>query len=147
MPSTVRYRERLIPSALSWLVVLAMTAVFGIAFGAALGTAVGWLTFAILSGLAGAILVLTSPTIEVTEGELRVGSARLPRHHVSSVDVLDADATRQARGPGADARQYLVLRSMTASTAVRIVLNDPDDPHPSWLVSSRRPDDFAAALQ
>jgi Protein of unknown function (DUF3093) len=38
-----------------------------------------------------------------------------------------------------------VLRPYIA-TAVEITLNDPDDPVPYWLVSSRRPRAFAAAV-
>lgn len=147
MTSTVRYRERLTPGFLAWLLMFALAAVFGIAFGAALGAAVGWFTFLVLLVLIVTLALLTSPSIEVTDEELRVGRARLPRRSVATVEALDADGARDARGPRADARQYLVLRSTTASTAVRIVLDDREDPHPSWLVSSRHPQQLAAALQ
>lgn len=147
MPTIVHYRERLTPGLLAWLLMVAMAAVFGIAFGAALGAGVGWFTFLVVLGLVIALVLLTSPSIEVTDDALRVGRATLPRRAVSSVEVLDAEGAREARGPRADARQYLVLRSTTASTAVRIILDDPEDPHPSWLVTSRHPQQFAAALQ
>lgn len=147
MAKSVRYRERLVPGLVAWAVVVAMAAVFGIAFGAALGAGVGWFTFVLLLGLSVVIIVWTSPLIEVTDDAVLVGPATLPRAHVSSVVVLDADAAREARGAHADARQYLVLRSTSAATAVRIVVDDPEDPHPSWLVTTRRPEQFAAALQ
>lgn len=147
MPTAVHYRERLIPGVPAWIIVTAMAAVFGIAFGAALGTVVGWFTFVALIGLAIALIVGTAPSIEVTDDELRVGRARMPRRHIAFVEALDADAARDARGPHADARQYLVLRATTAATAVRIVLDDPEDPHPNWLVTTRHPQEFATALQ
>lgn len=147
MPTAVRYRERLIPGIAAWLIVVAMTGVFGIAFGAALGAVVGWFTFVLLIGLAIGLMVATAPSIEVTDDDLRVGRARMPRRHIASVEVLDADVARDARGPRADARQYLVLRATAATTAVRIVLDDPEDPHPSWLVTTRHPKEFATALQ
>jgi hypothetical protein len=40
----------------------------------------------------------------------------------------------------------LVLRPYI-KTAVEITLNDQDDPVPYWLVSSRHPQQLAAALQ
>lgn len=147
MPTAVRYRERLIPGVPAWLVVVAMTAAFGIAFGAALGAVVGWFTFVLLIGLAIGLMVGTAPSIEVTDDDLRVGRARVARRHIALVAALDAEAARDARGPHADARQYLVLRATAAQTAVRIVLDDPEDPHPSWLVTTRHPQEFAAALQ
>lgn len=147
MPTAVRYRERLIPGPIVSVVVVSMAAVFGIAFGAALGAAVGWLTFAVLLILATAVMLLTAPTIEVTDDVVRIGRATLPRRHIASVEVLDADGAREATGARADVRQYLVLRTTSAATAVKIVLDDPQDPHPNWLVTSRRPEQFAAALQ
>jgi hypothetical protein len=46
----------------------------------------------------------------------------------------------------ADARAHLVLRPYI-KTAVEITLDDPDDPVPYWLVSTRRPQQLAAALR
>ena len=59
--------------------------------------------------------------------------------------VLDADQARRRAGVDADARAHLVLRPYVA-TAVEITLDDPADPVPYWLVSTRRPDALAAAV-
>ena len=56
-----------------------------------------------------------------------------------------AKRTRRRAGVEADARAHLVLRPYVAS-AVEITLDDPADPVPYWLVSSRRPQELAAAL-
>ena len=53
---------------------------------------------------------------------------------------------RQAHGPRLDARAYLCLRGWIP-TGVRIALADPQDPTPYWLLSTRRPEALAAALQ
>ena len=45
----------------------------------------------------------------------------------------------------ADARAFLLLRPYV-KTAVRVDLEDPADPTPYWLLSSRRPEALAAAL-
>lgn len=147
MASTPRYRERLIPGVVPSIVAVSLALVFGVAFGAALGAVTGWATFVLLLLLLLILGVLTAPVIEVRDDTVRVGRAVLPRAHVASVEPLDADSARDARGPHADARQYLVLKPMAAQTAVRITLSDPDDPHPSWLVTTRHPAQLAAALQ
>ncbi|MBA3527821.1 MAG: DUF3093 family protein, partial [Propionibacteriaceae bacterium] len=58
---------------------------------------------------------------------------------------LDAQQARLRRGRDADARAFLVLRPYVA-TAVEITITDEDDQVPYWLVASRRPREFAAAL-
>jgi hypothetical protein len=65
--------------------------------------------------------------------------------HVGAAAALDAEATRRLAGRDADARAYLLLRPYL-SRAVRIDIDDPADPTPYWLVSTRRPDRLAAAL-
>ncbi len=42
-------------------------------------------------------------------------------------------------------RAFLMLRPYL-SRAVRVAITDPADPAPYWLISTRRPDDLAAAL-
>ena len=59
---------------------------------------------------------------------------------------LDADATRRAAGVDADARAFLLLRPYL-KRSVRVEITDPADPAPYWLVSTRHPDELAAALQ
>jgi len=52
---------------------------------------------------------------------------------------------RSIAGPKADARAYLLLRPYVR-TGVRIAIEEPNDPTPYWLVSSRRPALLAAEL-
>ena len=52
--------------------------------------------------------------------------------------ALDADETSRRSGTEADARAHLVLRPYVR-TAVELTLDDPADPVPYWLVSTRRP--------
>ena len=76
----------------------------------------------------------------------RAGRARIPVALLGAPEALDAEAMRQARGPGLDARAYLCLRGWI-SAGVRVPVLDPRDPAPYWLVSSRRPEDLAEALR
>ena len=84
--------------------------------------------------------------ISVDDHEIRAGPARLEWPWVGTVTALDEEETKAALSVAADPRAYLVTRPYIA-TAVRIEVNDPADPHPYWLVSSRNPDDFVAAAQ
>jgi hypothetical protein len=83
--------------------------------------------------------------IEVDDSWLRVGRAQIELRYLSGAAALDPDRTRLRSGVEADARAYLVLRPYVA-TAVEIILDDPDDPVPYWLVSTRRPRALSAAL-
>ena len=62
------------------------------------------------------------------------------------VAALDADQTFRARTSAADPRAHLVLRPWASSRAVVMEVSDPDDPHPYWLISTRRPERLAEAI-
>lgn len=84
-------------------------------------------------------------SIIVTERQLFVGDAHIDRRYVTDAVGYDAEDARTARGTGLDARAFLMLRPW-AKRAVRIDIRDETDPTPYWLVSSKRPMEFAAAL-
>lgn len=142
----VRYRERLWPSlwffVAGLLVIPAMILVFypiNLPIGIMLG-------LALYVGYA-ALLVAMSPSIEVTDRELRVGSARLPLAVAGDVTAYPTRETaRQAAGPGLDARAWLCLRGW-APTSARVDVADAHDPVPYWLFSTRRPDEVRSAIQ
>jgi hypothetical protein len=48
-------------------------------------------------------------------------------------------------GVGADPLAFVVQRPWVPG-AVQVLLNDPADPTPYWVISSRRPTQLAAAL-
>jgi hypothetical protein len=100
----------------------------------------------------GALLVITAGLIgygraqvAVDTGTFLAGRARVPLWAVGEVTALTADQAKAERGQAADPRAYLFIRSY-APNAVRVVIDDPADPVPYWLVSSRRPDRLADAL-
>ena len=83
--------------------------------------------------------------ISVADGVLTAGRARISLDHVEEVRALGPEDTHRLAGRDADARAYLLLRPYLRR-AVRIAIDDPADPTPYWLVSTRRPDRLAAAL-
>jgi hypothetical protein len=53
---------------------------------------------------------------------------------------------REARRHG-DPRDYVVLRAWSSRRGVAIDLEDPRDPHPRWIVTTRHPERLAEALR
>lgn len=142
--ATEEYAERLLPGVGTWFFIVALVAMISLAYGGALGAGAGWAAALCSSIVALALILVTSPRIRVAEGCVSVGRARLPLAFVSDVEVLDAERTTWARDH--DARAYLVLRPMISRASVQIHLEDPEDPHPYWLVTSRHADRLASSL-
>jgi hypothetical protein len=83
--------------------------------------------------------------IAVTPDELQVDDARLPLRYVGAVAALSPLQTRDLLGPGAEPYAFVIQRPWVG-TAVRVDLDDPDDPTPYWVISSRRATELAAAI-
>jgi hypothetical protein len=140
-----RFRERLLPGTSALVVLLTFITMLAVAYGAAFGALLGWLVFLSLTVIAGWVSVVRSPITEVTDTDLHAGRATLPRRHIGAITVLSpADVRDQRRG---DARTFVHLRSWAVGPALHLEVVDPDDPHPAWIIASRRPLDLAQALQ
>jgi hypothetical protein len=141
------YRERL-TAPLSWW---ALALLFGLAVGWAFYVAtpawVAAVAFAVATAVStSAVGSYGSALVEISDEGLRAGRARLPWSAVGEVHALTADEARRAAGVDADARAYLLLRGYCGG-AVRVDVDDPADPTPYWLVSTRRPHAVAAAMR
>jgi hypothetical protein len=141
-----RYSERLLPVWWVWLVAMAFLGTLAVAYGGALGPTAGLL----VGGLGGALVIwllwITAPVIRIDAQTLGVGEARIPRDVVRDAEVVDREGIRALRGPGSDARLFVALRPWSARDAVLVRVEDPDDPHPAWLFSTRHPDRVVAAI-
>lgn len=146
MTPAASYAERLVPGLAACLVIAGLIAMISIAYGAAFGSSLGWALFLGLSITLTLFAYFAAPRIAVTPEGLCAGAARLPWECVGSVVVLDRDGMRRARGAGADARTYLVLRPWAAPGGILVDVQDPQDPHPAWLITSRRPIALADAI-
>jgi len=93
-----------------------------------------------------ALLVFSTPSIQVTESEFAAGKARLPIELVGEVTAWSGDEGRLERGQRLDARAWLLIRGWI-DPVVRVELVDENDPTPYWLVSTRRPAAVVDALQ
>ncbi len=123
-----------------------LIATLWLALVVAVPEAIAWgVTAGCLALLAGLLLSYGSTRIVVSDGVLRVGRAHIDARHLGAAQALDAEQSRRTAGVEADARAFLVLRPYL-SRAVRIEILDPADPAPYWLVSTRHPEAFAAAV-
>lgn len=128
-----------------WAFLLFLAATLALAFWAALGTRWGEITG--LIQLLGLLLISqrTPLEIEVSEKELRVGSAHIERGFLGKIEPLNAEQMRQWRGPLADPAAFMALR-FWISTGIKIEINDVKDPTPYWLISSKKAQPLMAAL-
>ncbi|MCU1545326.1 MAG: Membrane protein [Homoserinimonas sp.] len=92
-----------------------------------------------------ALFLITAPTISVTRTHLVAGRARLPLDAVGEVSIFEDEEAVLERGQRLDARAWLLIRGWV-SPVVKVTLQDPVDPTPYWLVSSRRPAQLADAI-
>ena len=84
--------------------------------------------------------------VAVRDGELWVDDAHLPVRYVAEVGVLDAAGRRAALGPRADPLAFVVQRPWVPG-AVLVILDDPADPTPYWVISARHPEKLARAIR
>jgi len=141
------YRERLYTPTLWWVVgMLTM-----LTFGAIVWTGFDlWITLAVFVVLiavtAAFLLNWGRATIEVADGELRVGKDQLPLADTGQVRPLDEAQARALRGPRADPRAYVLIRPYLR-LAVYVEITTPGASAPYWLLATRRPAELAAAIE
>lgn len=92
-----------------------------------------------------ALVVSSRLRIWITGDELRVDDTRLPIRHIAAARPLTIAQRRDLLGPAAHPLAFVILRPWVG-TAVLIELDDPADPTPYWVISTRHPAALAAAL-
>ena len=142
MPS---YRERLWPSPWMYGVIALLIPATLLVFSP-IDLIAGGVVAAVLTAGCVVLLLRSAPEIVVSEGMLRAGRASILVSLTGETLVARGDDARHEKGPGGDARAWLMLRGWVEPVA-RITVLDPDDPTPYWLLSTRRPEELAAALR
>jgi hypothetical protein len=140
------FRERLTVPIMWWVLASLFALSVLLAVGAYLGPVWGIGTALATVMVAAAIFISAAVVISIDAREIRIGRASIEHAYIASSRALAAEEARQRAGVGADARAHLVLRPYVR-TAVEITLDDPEDPVPYWLVSTRRPQQLAEALR
>ncbi|MCB0933141.1 MAG: DUF3093 domain-containing protein [Mycobacterium sp.] len=150
MSQTVRYRERLWVPWWWWAVGVGLAALFATEINMGVQGLPIWLSYAVLGAAAAGVLLWLSRTevrVVDTDGdvELWAGQAHLPATVVSQSAPVPRTAKSAALGRQLDPAAFIVHRAWIGPMAL-VVLNDPDDPTPYWLVSSRHPERLLSAL-
>lgn len=98
-----------------------------------------WIPFLVLLPLACVIVwSLGRGALEIRDGELRVRDAHLPLQFVSGAVALDPTTLRRVVGREGDPAAFVQIRPWIGP-GVQLWLDDPDDPAPYWVVSTRHP--------
>jgi hypothetical protein len=106
-----------------------------------------WIPFGTMLPLSVAIVWAAGRgDLEVADGELRIRGAHLPLRFISGWVSLDATTLRRVVGREGDPAAFLSIRPWIGP-GVQLWLDDPDDPTPYWVISTRHPDRVVAALQ
>jgi hypothetical protein len=133
------YAERLSLPWWLWLAAGGLAALLAAEIWLGAGGARAWVPFAaILPAVAAALWWLGRIRIAVQGDELLVDDARLPVAVVADALALDAAGRREVLGVAAHPYAFVVQRPWIAG-AVQVILADPEDPTPYWVVSSRHP--------
>ena len=105
-----------------------------------------WLPYAVLLPTSVALLWwIGRLRVRFDGAELYVDDAHLPVRHVAAAEPLRGTAKRAALGPDLAPLAFVVHRPWIGG-AVKVVLDDPADPTPYWIISSRCPEQLAASL-
>jgi hypothetical protein len=105
-----------------------------------------WLPYVTLIPLTLAGLAwLSRMRIQVRDGELHADDAHIPIALLSGAEVVGPADASEALGRALHPLAF-VVRVPWVRPMVRVIVADPQDPTPYWLVSTRRPEALLAAL-
>lgn len=141
------YRERLRTPWWWYLVAIFIASLFAAEFHVAGLRLTDWIPFGTLLPLAVLVVWWTGHSVlEIAEGELRIRGAHLPLDVVSGEIGLDPRTLRLVVGREGDPAAFISIRPWIGP-GVQLWLDDPEDPTPYWVVSTRRPDQVLTALR
>jgi hypothetical protein len=148
--SRARYREQLRVPWWWWPLGFIPATLLAYEVDLGVGNMPGWLPFAVLFAVTVAVLLwLGRIQVRVTddggEVELWAGDAHLPVSAIGRSAEVPRSAKSAALGRQLDPAAFVLHRGWVGPM-VLIVLDDPDDPTPYWLVSCRNPARVLSAL-
>lgn len=138
------YAEKLWPAWWLWTVAVLMGGSVSLIFFP-VGAVFGFLGMFAGIGLLIFALVATTPRIEVRNGLLAAGRARIDTDLLGRVVAHCGNAAHEQLGPGFDARSYQCIRGWI-DAVVTVEITDPEDATPYWIFSTRHPEAVLRAL-
>ena len=153
-PHSVRYRERLWVPWWWWPLGFSLAALIAFEVNLGIRALPAWLPFATLFIVAaGTLLWLGRLEIQVTDDstptgavELWAARAHLPVTVIARYAEVPRSAKSAALGRQLDPAAFVLHRAW-GGPMILVVLDDPDDPTPYWLVSCRHPERVLSALR
>lgn len=140
------YVERLRVPLWWWLIALAFTASLALAILAFLPLAQGLIIVGLFAFATGTLVFAYGHTaVRVADGCVHAGRHSIDGKWIAGAEALGREESANAMSAGANPRDFLMTRPYIGEL-VRITINDAADPHPHWLVSSRRAEELAAAV-
>lgn len=142
----MRFAETLRVPLRWWVQATMFLASVWLAFVVALPAGVAWSATGFLTLLVVALFIgYGSASLRVDSESFQAGPAEISVRLLGDVIALDQESTYRLAGRDANGRAFHLLRPYV-KRAVRVDIEDPADPVPYWLVSTRRPEELAAAL-
>lgn len=134
-----------------WPIGLGLSAVLAFEITMGIRTLPPWLPYLVCGAVAvGVLLWLSRVEVRVVgngaDAELWAGEAHLPAEVVTRAAAVPRSAKSAALGRQLDPAAFVLHRNWVGPMAL-VVLDDPDDPTPYWLVSCRNPEKVLAALR
>lgn len=138
-PTDLVYRESLRTPVWWYPVALFVSALLAAEFHISNINLTDWLAFGILLPLSIVIVwSLGRGRLEISDSELRIRGAHIPLRDISGAVALDAPTLRRVVGREGDPAGFVSIRAWIGP-GVQLWVDDPEDPTPYWVVSSRRP--------
>jgi hypothetical protein len=150
-PHSVRYRERLWVPWWWWPPAFALATLIAVEVNLGVRALPDWLPFVTLFIVAiGTLLWMGRVEVRVTADDdgavqLWAGDAHLPVTVVARSAEIAPSAKSAALGRQLDPAAYVLHRAWVGPM-ILLVLDDPDDPTPYWMVSCRHPERVLSAL-
>ena len=147
MTATTTFRERLYVTWWIWPLPLLAAGLLAAEVHMGFPGVRSWLPYVILLPLTTVLIVrMGSTKVEVSGGELKAGDAHIPLALLGDVEIIAPEDRRRAMGPQLDPAAFVVHRGWV-KPLVRVRVDDPEDPTPYWVISTRHPEALAAALR
>ena len=136
---TVQYREALRAPWWWYAVAIFVAGLLAAEFHISSLALTDYLSFGILLPLSVVIVwSLGRGALEISDGELRVRGAHIPLADISGAVALNAETLRRVVGREGDPAAFVSIRPWIGP-GLQLWLDDPEDPTPYWVISSRHP--------
>jgi hypothetical protein len=83
--------------------------------------------------------LFAAPTLSLSSKTLSIANVKIPTQYVKAITVVEASAQQSEKGPKLNPSAYVRFQ-VGVKGLLKVELNDPNDPTPYWLISSRNPD-------